>query len=181
MKEKSLRGVRLLATPWTAAHQAPPSMGFSRQEYWSGCHCLIREVFLVISISQEDVSILVFSVKLKENKCATVKQRSVFETISKYCSVMMNLKASASDSAARVGCFEWETIERWLTLKSVCEHTHAVACLSPWGCAVLGRRLGTEEKPFMGTGALGDLCYILPWPCNVHSFFLDGDHFYYTW
>ena len=27
---------QLLATPWTAAHQAPPSMGFSRQEYWSG-------------------------------------------------------------------------------------------------------------------------------------------------
>ena len=28
--------VRLCATPWTAAFQAPPSMGFSRQEYWSG-------------------------------------------------------------------------------------------------------------------------------------------------
>ena len=28
--------VRLLAAPWTSAHQAPPSMGFSRQEYWSG-------------------------------------------------------------------------------------------------------------------------------------------------
>ena len=28
--------VRLLVTPWTAAHQAPPSMGFLRQEYWSG-------------------------------------------------------------------------------------------------------------------------------------------------
>ena len=28
--------VRLLATPWTAAYQAPLSMGFSRQEYWSG-------------------------------------------------------------------------------------------------------------------------------------------------
>src|SRR5574342_749564 len=28
--------VRLLATPWTVAHKAPPSMGFSRQEYWSG-------------------------------------------------------------------------------------------------------------------------------------------------
>jgi len=28
--------VRLCATPWTAAHQAPMSMGFSRQEYWSG-------------------------------------------------------------------------------------------------------------------------------------------------
>ena len=36
MKVKLLSRVRLLATPWTAAHQAPPSMGFSRQEYWSG-------------------------------------------------------------------------------------------------------------------------------------------------
>ena len=35
-KMKSLSRVQLLATPWTAAHQAPPSMGFSRQEYWSG-------------------------------------------------------------------------------------------------------------------------------------------------
>ena len=33
---KSLSRIRLLATPWTAAYQAPPSMGFSRQEYWSG-------------------------------------------------------------------------------------------------------------------------------------------------
>ena len=36
VKVKSLSRVRLLATPWTAANQAPPSMGFSRQEYWSG-------------------------------------------------------------------------------------------------------------------------------------------------
>ena len=36
LKVKSLSHVQLLATPWTAAHQAPPSMGFSRQEYWSG-------------------------------------------------------------------------------------------------------------------------------------------------
>ena len=36
MKAKSLSCVRLFATPWTVAHQAPPSMGFSRQEYWSG-------------------------------------------------------------------------------------------------------------------------------------------------
>ena len=35
-KLKSLSHARLLATPWTAAYQAPPSMGFSRQEYWSG-------------------------------------------------------------------------------------------------------------------------------------------------
>jgi len=36
VKMKSLSRVQLLATPWTTAHQAPPSMGFSRQEYWSG-------------------------------------------------------------------------------------------------------------------------------------------------
>ena len=36
VKVKSLSRVWLLATPWTAAHQAPPSMGFSRQEYLSG-------------------------------------------------------------------------------------------------------------------------------------------------
>ena len=36
VKVKLLSRVRVLATPWTAAHQAPPSMGFSRQEYWSG-------------------------------------------------------------------------------------------------------------------------------------------------
>ena len=36
VKVKSLSRVRLSATPWTAAYQAPPPMGFSRQDYWSG-------------------------------------------------------------------------------------------------------------------------------------------------
>ena len=36
MKGKSLSHVQLFATLWTVAHQAPPSMGFSKQEYWSG-------------------------------------------------------------------------------------------------------------------------------------------------
>ena len=36
VKVKSLSRVRLFATPWTVAYQAPPSMGFSWQEYWSG-------------------------------------------------------------------------------------------------------------------------------------------------
>ena len=36
MKVKSLSHVRLFATPWTVAYQIPPSMGFSRKEYWSG-------------------------------------------------------------------------------------------------------------------------------------------------
>jgi len=46
LKVKSLSLVRLLETPWTAAYQAPPSMEFSRQEYWVGCHCLLRLVLL---------------------------------------------------------------------------------------------------------------------------------------
>ena len=42
---KSLSHARLLATPWTSAYQAPLSVGFSRQEYWSGVPlpCLRRE------------------------------------------------------------------------------------------------------------------------------------------
>ena len=36
VKVKSLSRIQLFETPWTVAYQAPPSMGFSRQEYWSG-------------------------------------------------------------------------------------------------------------------------------------------------
>ena len=36
VKVKSLSRVQLFGTPWTAAYQTPPSMGFSRQEYWGG-------------------------------------------------------------------------------------------------------------------------------------------------
>ena len=65
-KVKSLSCVWLLVTPWTAAHQAPLSMGFSRQEYWSGVpktgiffnmflypseKCLIKETYNVISMN----------------------------------------------------------------------------------------------------------------------------------
>ena len=39
VKVKSLSCVRLFVTPWSAAYQVPPSMGFSRQEYWSGLPC----------------------------------------------------------------------------------------------------------------------------------------------
>ena len=41
VKVKSLSCVRLSATPWTVAYHAPPSMGFSRQEHWSGLHFLL--------------------------------------------------------------------------------------------------------------------------------------------
>ena len=48
---KSLSRVRLFATPWTVAPQAPPSMGFSRQEYWSGLPFPSPECYYQICIS----------------------------------------------------------------------------------------------------------------------------------
>ena len=42
---KLLSRVQLFATPWTVAYQAPPSMGFSRQEYWSGLPLLLQGIF----------------------------------------------------------------------------------------------------------------------------------------
>ena len=44
VKVKSLSRVRLLATPWTAAHQAPPSMDFPGKSTGVGCHCLLRSM-----------------------------------------------------------------------------------------------------------------------------------------
>ena len=41
---QSFSYVQLFATPWTAAHQAPLSMGFSRQSTGVGCHCLLRGI-----------------------------------------------------------------------------------------------------------------------------------------
>ena len=57
MKVKSESEVTQLCptprTPWTGANQAPPSMGFSRQEHWSGCHCLVDSVSLrMLALSQ---------------------------------------------------------------------------------------------------------------------------------
>ena len=49
VKVKSLSHVWLFATPWTVAYQAPLSLGFSRQEYWSGVHCLLQPQSLSFS------------------------------------------------------------------------------------------------------------------------------------
>ena len=56
VKVKSLSHVRLLATPWTAAYQAPPSVGFSRREYWSGVPlpsppCCYRQYYFILFMS----------------------------------------------------------------------------------------------------------------------------------
>ena len=65
MKVKPLSRVRLLATPWTAAHQAPPSMGFSRQEYWSGVPLPSPNEDLVQPKSKIDKQIIFKNTKIK--------------------------------------------------------------------------------------------------------------------
>ena len=68
VKVKSLSCVLLLETPWTAAYQAPPSMGFSRQEYWSGvpvpsasCFPTNLKLLIILQFSSVQFSSLVQS------------------------------------------------------------------------------------------------------------------------
>ena len=73
VKVKSLSRVRLLATAWTAAYQAPPSMTFSRQEYWSGVpmpspRCRVPSLFISkigISIFPNGYSIFLIYVNVE--------------------------------------------------------------------------------------------------------------------
>ena len=71
MKVKLLSNAELLATPWTAAYQAPSSMGFSRQEYWSGvplpsptmeCYSIIKKNEIMPSVATwMDLEIIILS------------------------------------------------------------------------------------------------------------------------
>ena len=66
VKVKSLSRVRLLATPWSAAYQAPLSMGFSRQEYWSE----LLESVIQSEVSQKEKDkyrILMHVCRIKKN------------------------------------------------------------------------------------------------------------------
>ena len=55
VKVKSLSRVWLLVTPWTAAYQAPPSMGSSRQEYWSGLSFPSYKMLLSLDFSPQPI------------------------------------------------------------------------------------------------------------------------------
>ena len=119
--EKSLSRVRLLATPWTAAHQAPPSMRFSRQEYWS-------EVPLPSPISSIQMWIIIryfnhsggFSTRQPILRCDDVHfylgkhlNQCTLSLFSKYSSAMkINLKSYKILNNLRQG--SWIT-SRWLS------------------------------------------------------------------
>ena len=78
-KVKSLSHVRLLVTPWTAAYQAPPSMGFSRQEYWSGVP-LPSPIVILSLLQSKTIYPVIFSVALEFNR----PRRKVFQVPTVY-------------------------------------------------------------------------------------------------
>ena len=84
VKVKSLSRIRLFATPWTAAYQAPPSMGFSRQEYWSGVP------FLLLFQMFES---LTFTLPYQKNMCETQhwKVFSLYQGFKENCNVKYSL------------------------------------------------------------------------------------------
>ena len=101
MKVKSLSHVRLFATPWTGAHQAPPSMGFSRQAVW-GCkeshttellnnnYSILSRVLALSSENHSGLSVLpreqmlTFQV-LRDSVYLTPRQQPFFFFLAKAC------------------------------------------------------------------------------------------------
>ena len=86
VKVKSLSRVRLSATPWTAAYQIPPSMGFSRQEYWSGvplpfprellliCKCIRMSQFVLLRLVHFTTLFYVCHTSFKNKKTDYLKK-----------------------------------------------------------------------------------------------------------
>ena len=105
VKVKLLSRIRLLGTPWTAAYQAPPSVGFSRQEYWSGvpspspynvlaspflqCICTLLpeavglSIYLSIYWSQEPVKLYLLSVS-EPTLSHLLKRKKILFCLSEY-------------------------------------------------------------------------------------------------
>ena len=87
MKVKLLSHVRLFATPWTAAYQALLSMGFSRQEYWSGVLPRLVIIFLpsskrlLISWLQSPSAVILEPPKIKSLTVSTLSPSICHEVV----------------------------------------------------------------------------------------------------
>ena len=142
---KSLRRVWLFSTPWTAAYQAPPSMGFSRQEYWSGVPSpsLIhrpRSLILVSVISILGLFPLTFCYVYFQTKTRkTLDCKHSIYTLLKF----YNLRFSSSQSLSRVQLFAtpWiaarqaslsitnsQSLLKLMSIESVMPSSHLILC-----------------------------------------------------
>ena len=86
VKVKSLSHVWLFATPWIAAHQAPPSMGFSRQENGVGCHCLLRCLHILNSTTNVKVQTFTSTTQLSHKFGFGANSNPEREILGKYSS-----------------------------------------------------------------------------------------------
>ena len=120
MKVKSLSRTRLLATPWTVAHQAPPSMGFSRQEYWSGVPLpspAIRAEKEIkgIQIGKEEVKLTLFAddmiLYIENPKISTRKLLELINEYSKVAGYKINTQKSLAFLYTNNGKIEREIKE----------------------------------------------------------------------
>ena len=122
VKMKSLSCVRLLATPWTAAYQAPPSMGFSRQEYWSGALYYMPTDIIIFSHPRilQVWELLWSPFCIQEN--ANFKRLKNFQghTSQKWCTQNLNSHSAVLDSKFFEPCY------------SVCSETPSSSHCSPW-------------------------------------------------
>ena len=78
VKVKSLSHVQLLVTPWAATYQAPPPMGFSRQEYWSGLQEPSPHVHTTVFKMDNQWGPIVWHIELCSMLCARMDGRGVW-------------------------------------------------------------------------------------------------------
>ena len=101
VKVKLLSRVWLLGTPWTAAYQSPPSMGFPRQEYWSGLP-LSSHIFTLANIIARTKDTEIEVKKLHIFFCDTVMLK-YFLSIEHSYSVSFPCGSAGKESACNVG------------------------------------------------------------------------------
>ena len=107
VKVKSLSHGWLLVTPWTAAYQAPPSMGFSRQEYWSGVPLPSPSEWLVHSKG------IGFWIGVREGLCEFMLEIAINFLKIRWIpgSYSSHLKTGLQKEWSRHGVWQWNRIE----------------------------------------------------------------------
>ena len=136
VKVKSLSHVWLLATPWSAAYQAPPSMGFSRQESWSGVPLpspsFILELTKIIVINEGgiDLHILVFGKIQKMYNKVLQSLHWIWTTLDKskswhnFSKFEEETSSPKSVSPIQISCLNWQDFEVWLNHNRNKEYQH---------------------------------------------------------
>ena len=195
VKVKSLSHVRLVETPWTAAYQAPPSMGFSRQECWSGLPLPSPLLRLVnVYIEPSCVCVTLFPVWQFGGRCwnchVCVFLKQVFSLLVSQLFLQSNQSLSVQENEEK-GFWE-DTLSKsrkmvslgfWLPL---CQASHWDPCCClwdlhwwPWPCSHLPSQvrllLWPETIKRAGVATTLELNPPLPWLSSQEfCFFLVG-------